>query len=134
MEEGKILIIDDNEGILKSLRYALKFEFRTVRTTRTPNQIPSLLQAEKFDLILLDMNFSAGITTGNEGIYWLREILKLDPEVVVVLITAYGDVELAVRAITEGAVDFIVKPWDPEKLISTLKAAYKLSLSKREVL
>ena len=134
MEEGNILIIDDNEGILKSLRYALKFEFRTVRTTRTPNQIPSLLQAEKFDLILLDMNFSAGINTGNEGIYWLREILKIDPEVVVVLITAYGDVELAVRAIREGAVDFIVKPWDPEKLISTLKAAYKLSLSKREVL
>jgi DNA-binding NtrC family response regulator len=134
MEEGKILIIDDNEGILKSLRYALKFEFRTVKTTRTPNQIPSLLQTEKFDVILLDMNFSAGVNTGNEGIYWLREILKLDPEVVVVLITAYGDVELAVRAIREGAVDFIVKPWDPEKLISTLKAAFKLSLSKKEVL
>jgi len=134
VEEGKILIIDDNEGILKSLRYALKFEFRTVRTTRTPNQIPSLLHAEKFDVILLDMNFSAGVTTGNEGIFWLREILKLDPEAVIILITAYGDVDLAVRAIKEGAVDFIIKPWDPEKLISTLKAAYKLSLSKKEVM
>jgi DNA-binding NtrC family response regulator len=134
MEEGKVLIIDDNEGILKSLQYALKFEFTTVRTTRTPNQIPSLLQAEKFDVILLDMNFSAGVTTGNEGIFWLREILKLDPEAVVILITAYGDVGLAVRAIREGAVDFIIKPWDPEKLISTLKAAYKLSLSKKEVI
>jgi DNA-binding NtrC family response regulator len=133
MEEGKILIIDDNEGILKSLRYALKFEFSTVRTTRNPNQIPSLLQSEKFDVILLDMNFSAGVTTGNEGIFWLNEILKLDLEAVVVLITAYGDVELAVRAIREGAVDFIIKPWDPDKLIATIKAALKLSRSKREV-
>ena len=133
MEEGKILVIDDNEGILKTLRYALKFEFSTVRTIRTPNQIPSLLQAEKFDVILLDMNFSAGVNTGNEGIYWLREILKLEPEAVVVLITAYGDVELAVRAIKEGAVDFIIKPWDLDKLISTLKASFKLSQSKKEV-
>lgn len=134
MVEGKILIIDDNEGILKSLRYALKFEFRMVRTTRSPNQIPSLLQSEKFDVILLDMNFSAGVSTGNEGIFWLREILKLEPEAVVILITAYGDVELAVRAIKEGAVDFIIKPWDPDKLITTLKAAFKLSRSKKEVL
>ena len=134
MEEGKILVIDDNEGILKSLRYALKFEFRLVRTTRTPNQIPSLLQSEKFDVILLDMNFSAGVNTGNEGIFWLREILKLEPEAVVVLITAYGDVELAVRAIKEGAVDFIIKPWDPDKLMATLKAAFKLSRSKKEVM
>ena len=134
MDEGKILIIDDNEGILKSLRYALKFEFSMVKTTRNPNQIPSLLQSERFDVILLDMNFSAGVTTGNEGIFWLNEIMKLDPEAVVVLITAYGDVELAVRAIREGAVDFIIKPWDPEKLIATLKSAFRLSLSKKEVI
>ncbi len=132
-KDGKILIVDDNTGILKSLNFVLKYEFADIVTIRNPNQIPSLIQAESFDVILLDMNFAAGISTGNEGIFWLRKILELDPEAVVVLITAYGDVELAVRAIKEGATDFILKPWDNEKLISTVQAACKLRKSKLEV-
>jgi len=132
-KEGSILIVDDNEGILKSLRYSLKFEFSKVKGVRNPNQIPSLLESESFDVILLDMNFAAGITSGNEGIFWLNEILKYDPDAVVVLITAYGDIELAIRTIKEGATDFILKPWDTEKLISTLRAAYKLRQSRLEV-
>jgi len=133
-KEGKILVIDDNEGILKSLRFSLKYEFEEVKAVKNPNLIPGLITSESFDVILLDMNFRTGVQTGNEGIFWLNEILKMDPDAVVVLITAYGDVELAVRAIKEGATDFVLKPWDAEKLISTIRAAYKLRQSKREVI
>ena len=97
-----------------------------------PNQIISYINKEDYDVILLDMNFSAGVNTGNEGIYWLNRILKSDPLAAVVMITAYSDVDLAVRAIKEGATDFVVKPWDNNKLIITLQAALKLRQSKIE--
>jgi len=100
---------------------------------KNPNLIPSFLEKEPVDVILLDMNFTAGVNTGNEGIYWLNRILEMDPQAVVIMITAYGDIDLAVKAIREGAFDFITKPWDNNKLLATLKAALLLRLSKKEV-
>ena len=129
---GKLLIVDDHKQVLKALMQLLEPEFETITGISNPNQIISLINREEFDVILLDMNFSAGVNTGNEGIYWLNRILKSDPSAVVVMITAYADVNLAVRAIKEGATDFVVKPWDNNKLITTLQAAFKLRQSKVE--
>ncbi len=131
--KGKILIADDNEGILKSLSFILKQEFEEVVTIKNPAKFTSLLHSGSFDIILLDMNFSAGVNTGNEGLFWLKEIIKEDPDAVTILITAYGDIELAVKAMKEGATDFIQKPFEAVKLISTIKAAYQLRLSKVQV-
>ena len=129
---GKLLIVDDHKQVLKALIQLLEPEFETITGLSNPNQIVSCISKEEFDVILLDMNFSAGINTGNEGIYWLNRILKSDPLAVVVMMTAYADVDLAVRAIKEGATDFVVKPWDNNKLITTLQAALKLRLSQVE--
>jgi DNA-binding NtrC family response regulator len=129
---GKLLIVDDHKQVLKALIQLLEPEFDSIIGISSPNQIISYLNKEEFDVILLDMNFSAGVNTGNEGIFWLNRILKSDPSAVVVMITAYADVNLAVSAIKEGATDFVVKPWDNHKLISTLQAAYKLKQSKVE--
>lgn len=129
---GKLLIVDDHKQVLKALIQLLEPEFDSITGISNPNQISSFINKEEFDLILLDMNFSAGVNTGNEGIYWLNRILKSDPSAVVVMITAYADVNLAVRAIKEGATDFVVKPWDNNKLITTLQAACKLRKSKLE--
>jgi len=130
--KGKLLIVDDHKQVLKALMQLLEPEFETITGISNPNQITSCLKKEEFDVILLDMNFSAGVNTGNEGIFWLNSILKSDPSAVVVMITAYADVDLSVRAIKEGATDFVVKPWDNHKLITTLQAAYKLRQSKVE--
>jgi DNA-binding NtrC family response regulator len=129
---GKLLIVDDHKQVLKALIQLLEPEFNTITGISNPNQIISYLNKEEYDVILLDMNFSAGINTGNEGIYWLNRILKSDPLAAVVMITAYSDVNLAVRAIKEGAADFVVKPWDNNKLITSLQAAFKLRQSKIE--
>jgi DNA-binding NtrC family response regulator len=129
---GNLLIVDDHKQVLKALIQLLEPEFDTVTGISNPNQITSYINRKVYDVILLDMNFSAGVNTGNEGIYWLNRILKSDPLVVVVMITAYSDVNLAVRAIKEGATDFVVKPWDNNKLITTLQAAFKLRQSKIE--
>jgi DNA-binding NtrC family response regulator len=131
--EGKILIVDDNMQILNALQLLLKPEFKEITLLRNPNQLSSLLDAQNFDVILLDMNFRSGDNSGNEGFYWLTQILKKDPTVMVIMITAYGDIHLAVRAIKEGATDFIAKPWDAEKLIVTLRNALNLKRSKAEV-
>ncbi|MFO7657192.1 MAG: sigma-54 dependent transcriptional regulator [Bacteroidales bacterium] len=133
MKKGKILIADDNSQILDSLRLLLKNEFEFIETVRNPNLIPEKLRTNEFDIILLDMNYAAGRTTGNEGIFWLNEILKIDPLAVVILITAFGDIDLAVRGIKEGATDFICKPWDTEKLLATLNNAFQLRKSKAEL-
>ena len=119
MLQGKILIVDDNVQILNSLQILLKDEFSTVDIIRSPNHISEKLWRENYDIILLDMNYAAGETSGNEGIFWLNEIRRSDPFTAIILITAYGDINLAVKAIKQGAVDFITKPWDPEKLIIT---------------
>jgi two-component system response regulator HydG len=131
--KGKILIADDNDGILKSLSFILRQEFEEVTTIKNPAKFTSLLHSGTYDIILLDMNFSAGVNTGNEGLYWMKEIIKEDPDAVIILITAYGDIELAVRAMKEGATDFIQKPFDPVKLVSTVKASYQLRMSKVQV-
>ena len=132
MAKGNILIVDDNKSILSALRILLFPEFHQIITQSDPNQIPDLLKKGDFNLVILDMNFLAGRNTGNEGIYWLNRILELRPEISVVMITAYGDIELAVKALKAGAVDFILKPWDDDKLISTVKSALQLNFSKTE--
>ncbi|MGB8492119.1 MAG: sigma-54 dependent transcriptional regulator [Bacteroidales bacterium] len=129
---GKLLIVDDHKQVLKALIQLLEPEFDSVEGISNPNQIIGYINKEKYDVILLDMNFSAGVNTGNEGLYWLDRILKSDPIAAVVMITAYSDVNLAVRAIKEGATDFVVKPWDNNKLLASLKAALKLRQSKIE--
>ncbi len=121
MKQGKLLIVDDNKSVLSALRLFLKHHFQQITTCSNPNQIPALLHNNCFDVVLLDMNFSAGVNSGNEGLFWLQEILKtkLHPEVI--LFTAYGDINLAVSAMKHGASDFILKPWDNEKLLATLQ-------------
>ncbi|MFC6996677.1 sigma-54-dependent transcriptional regulator [Rufibacter roseus] len=130
---GKILIIDDNEDILFSAKMLLKKHAQQVIIEKDPRKIPFLLNHDTYDLILLDMNFSQDTTSGNEGFYWLKEILSRDPSAVVIMITAFGDVEMAVRALKEGATDFVLKPWQNEKLIATLSAAAKLKSSYKEI-
>ena len=132
-KEGKILIVDDNDDLLIALRLFLSRHFLLIDTLRNPNLILSSLEKSSYDIILLDMNFKAGIASGNEGIFWLSRILEKDPTATVVFITAYGDVELAVKSMKEGAIDFIMKSWDEQKILSTLLAAYKLRKSKMEV-
>lgn len=130
--KGNILVVDDNQSVLTSLELLLQGEFKQVNTLKNPANLISSIREQQTDVILLDMNFKAGINTGNEGIHLLRTIAEADPDISVVLITAYGDVELAVRAVKEGAFDFILKPWENDKLIATLQAALKLRLSKKE--
>jgi DNA-binding NtrC family response regulator len=129
---GKILIVDDNEDILSAARLLLKSHVELVRTEKNPDRIPVQMKEETYDVMLLDMNFARGATGGEEGFAWLRRILAADPLAVVILITAYGDVGMAVRAIKEGATDFILKPWQNEKLLATLSAAFRLRASRVE--
>ena len=130
---GKILVVDDNEEILIAIEMLLSNQFGLVKTIKNPNQIPSEIEKELYDVIILDMNYSTGINSGNEGIYWMKEILKKDKDAIIVHITAYGDVDVAVNAIREGGTDFIQKPWDDEKFITTIQNAYKLRQSKIEI-
>ena len=131
-KQGTILIVDDNRNILTTVRMLLEPVFANIITVANPNSIPAKLREEHPDVVLLDMNFSSGINSGNEGLFWLREIKSLSPKTEVVLFTAYADIQLAVTGIKEGAADFIVKPFENGKMISTLteardknKAAYK---------
>ncbi|RYZ42910.1 MAG: sigma-54-dependent Fis family transcriptional regulator, partial [Sphingobacteriales bacterium] len=129
----KILIVDDEEDILTAGRIFLKQHFSMVRTEPNPNKLPWLLRDETYDVILLDMNYTTGATTSQEGFHWLQQILEIDPNAVVILITAFGDVELAVRGLKEGATDFVLKPWHNEKLLATITSACKLRQSRLEV-
>ena len=119
-KKGNILIIDDNEAMLVSLRMLLKNVCEDVQTSTNPNAIPTLMRRKRPDVVLLDMNFGRGINNGNEGMFWLKEIKRLEPDVAVVLFTAYADIDLAVRGMKEGAADFIVKPFENEVLIEKL--------------
>jgi DNA-binding NtrC family response regulator len=130
--KSKILIIDDNKSVLTALEMLLQTEFDEVFTLKNPDGLISVIQQNNIDTVLLDMNFKAGINTGNEGLYWMNRILKHDPTIPVIMITAFGDIELAVKAVKEGAFDFVLKPWDNNKLISTLHASLKLRRSKLE--
>ncbi len=130
---GKILIIDDNEDLLFAAKMLLKKHAKEVMIEKDPRRIPFLINNNSFDVILLDMNFREDTTSGKEGFYWLSQIKEIDPKAVVILITAFGDVEMAVQALKEGATDFILKPWQNEKLIATLHSALKLKESYNEV-
>jgi DNA-binding NtrC family response regulator len=133
MAEGKILIVDDNQSVLSALKLFLQFEFQKVVTLSSPGQIVSVLKSDSFDVVLLDMNFSSGVNTGNEGLFWLDQIKRIDADIEVVMFTAYGDVELAVNALKRGAADFVLKPWENEKMLATLKSALRLRKSKLEI-
>ena len=133
MTKGNILIVDDNKSIISTLEILLGPEFDTVKGITNPNLIPSELSTRHYNLVILDMNFQAGINTGNEGLYWLEQIRKSYPDISIVLITAYSEVELAVKALKQGATDFIPKPWENSKFLATTKAAVQLNFSKQEV-
>ncbi len=132
-EGGKILMIDDDEDVLLAAKMLLKKSNHQVIIEKNPNKIPFLLNNDTYDVILLDMNFSKDTTSGKEGFEWLKQIKERDPDAVVIMITAFGDVEMAVRALKEGATDFILKPWQNEKLVATISTAIKLKKSYNEV-
>lgn len=123
--KANILVIDDDADVLTAVRLLLKTEVQQVVTEKNPENIPSLITSRPFDLVLLDMNFNASINTGNEGLYWLKRIKELKPSILVIMITAYGDIDLAVRSLKEGASDFLIKPWNNEKLLSTIEDTLK---------
>ncbi len=129
---GRILIVDDDDDVLTAAKFLLKQSVKSIHTESKPESIPALLQSESFDVILLDMNFSRDVSSGQEGLHWLSRIVEIDPEVVVIMVTAFGDVELAVQAIRRGATDFVVKPWQNEKLVATVSSALQLRQSRRE--
>ncbi len=129
---SKILIVDDDKDILTASKLLLKRHVDQVVTCAWPNELSELMEAHQFDAILLDMNFSPGDSSGAEGLYWLQEILKHDPDAVVVMVTAHGGLDIAVEAMKFGATDFIAKPWQNEKLIATLSAAMKLRATRSE--
>ncbi len=129
---GKVLAIDDNADILFALKLLLKQHVEIIETNSNPEAIPELMKKEMFDVILLDMNFTKDAISGQEGFYWLEKILEIDQDAVVVFITAYGDAEKAVRAIKAGATDFVLKPWQNEKLLATISSSVKLRRSRIE--
>jgi two-component system, NtrC family, response regulator HydG len=131
--KGKILVVDDDEDVLQAARVFLRQNGHDVKIEKSPMTLPDTLRQETFDLILLDMNFTRNANSGTEGFYWLRKIREADPNAVVVLITAYGDIEQAVRAMKDGASDFVMKPWQNEKLLATVSSAMELRTSRRHV-
>lgn len=131
--DAKILIVDDDQDVLLAARLFLKQHMKAVHTEANPENIPNLMANESYDVVLLDMNFSPDATSGKEGFYWLNKILELDPMAVVIFITGYGDIELAVQGIKEGATNFILKPWDNKKLLATITANLKVRHSKEEL-
>lgn len=133
MNQGRILIIEDNADILLSAELLLKKYFKTVTTYDDPANAFAHLRFNAYDVVLLDMNFSRGENSGGEGLHWLKRIKQQRPETVVVMITAFGDVDLAVKTIRAGAMDFVLKPWQNEKLIATVMAAFELSRNKQKV-
>jgi DNA-binding NtrC family response regulator len=130
--DARVLVVDDNEDILSAARLLLKRHFTSVQTLADPRQLATLVRRNSFDILLLDMNFAAGADDGKEGLARLSEVLEIDPQAVVVLVTAHGDVELAVEAMKKGAADFVTKPWENDRLLATLMAALNLRRSRQE--
>jgi DNA-binding NtrC family response regulator len=131
--DAKLLIVDDDKDVLLAAKLFLKQHINIVHTEEKPDNIPDLLRNEVYDLILLDMNFSRDATSGKEGFHWLNKILEIDPSVIVILITGYGDIELAVQGIKEGATNFLLKPWENKKLLATITTSLQLKKSKGEL-
>ncbi len=123
MKYGTILVIDDNAAVLTALKICLGGTFEQVLTLSRPDTVMSLLAQQQVDIILLDMNFSLGVNSGQDGLLWLRTLRRLHADIPVVLITAYADVQLAVKGLKSGAADFVTKPWDNDELIRVLKDA-----------
>jgi len=134
MIKGTLLIVDDNKSVISALEMMLQYEVEKLISISSPKRIHEVLEKNEIDIVLLDMNFQAGVNSGNEGLFWMKEILKHDSNISVVMITAYGDVELAVKTLREGAIDFILKPWDNQKLLATINAAWKLRTSRKEAI
>lgn len=132
MIKGTLLIVDEDKGILNALDLIMKNEIGKVITLTNPNRINEILRNNDIDIVMLDMNFKSGVHNGNEGLFWMKEIFNYDNNISVVIVTAFGDIELAVKAIREGAVDFILKPWDTSKLLATINVAWQLRLSRLE--
>lgn len=130
---GRILVVDDDTDVLQAAKLFLKQHVANVDTEKNPESIPNLLKNYNYDLVLLDMNFTEDVSSGKEGFHWLKTILEIDPSIAVVLITAYGDVEKAVKAVKMGATDFVLKPWQNEKLLATVNSAINLTESRRQV-
>ena len=126
-KQGRLIIVDDNRGILSAVKLLTEKYFTSVVGISSPNLLISELRLQGADVVLLDMNFTAGINSGNEGLYWLKQVVEKFPETKVVLFTAYADIDLAVKSMQFGAVDFVVKPWDNDRLITSLRNAYNMS-------
>ena len=133
MRDNRVLIVDDNPTILAALAQLLESEVEKVIGIKSPELIPGILETQEMDVIIMDMNFSKGVTDGMEGIAWLKTILQSDPDAVVVMITAYGEMDLAIEAMKSGATDFISKPWDNEKLVATVRSGIMLKESRIKV-
>jgi len=133
INKGNILVIDDNQDILLATKVVLKKYFARIITDSDPDKIFKHLEANEIDIVLLDMNFSPGATSGKEGLDLLQKTISLYPDILVIMITAYGDIDLAVQAMKVGAIDFIVKPWENRKLLATVQSAYRLSESKKQI-
>ena len=133
MNKGHILVVDDDPDVLHTARLALKRHYDQVSTESSPVRLESMIKREQIDIVLLDMNFKVGATSGNEGLYWLKKIKELCPDIYVIMNTAYGDIKLAVESMKLGAVDFLVKPWEKEKLLSTVNTVYQLAKSNEKV-
>ncbi|HKK44908.1 MAG TPA: sigma-54 dependent transcriptional regulator [Balneolaceae bacterium] len=132
-KSSQILVVDDDNDVLQAAKLFLKQHVTKVDTEKNPRSIPNLIKNNSYDLVLLDMNFTEDVSSGKEGFQWLKRILEIDPSLAVVLITAYGDVEKAVKAIKMGATDFVLKPWQNEKLLATVNSALNLTQSRRQV-
>jgi len=131
--KNKVLIVDDNPAVLSALGQLLEYEVEKVIGIKSPVLIPGIFETQEIDVIIMDMNFSRGATDGKEGITWLKRILQDDPDAVVVMITAYGEMELAIEAMKSGATDFVAKPWDNEKLLATVRSGIMLRESRKKV-
>ncbi|ULQ54375.1 sigma-54-dependent transcriptional regulator [Flavihumibacter fluvii] len=125
LKNASILVVDDDTDVLTAVRLLLKTEVKDVVTEKNPQLLQQILSNKKFDVILLDMNFTSSINTGNEGLFWLRKVKELKSDAAVIMITAYGDVDLAVRSLKDGASDFVVKPWHNDRLINTIREVLK---------
>ena len=132
-KQGTVLIIDDDEGVLHTAKVILKPYFTAVKTFNSPHDLPGYLKRHHVDVLVLDMNFSRGVTSGQEGLDWLNKIRKTDPGLHILVNTAYGDIDIAVKAMKAGAVDFLTKPWEKEKLLSTVLSIFELSQSRKEL-
>lgn len=130
---AKILIVDDDADVLTAARVVLRQLYESVETESNPQRLTTLLQQNRYDVILLDMNYAAGRLSGHEGLFWLNQIMAKNPQQQVIMITAYGDIQLAVDAMKQGAADFVVKPWENEKLEAAVSTAYRRAVDKKEI-